>query len=387
MSRTKKSLKAKEPIKLRLKSLSNGNKSLYLDYYKEGVREYEFLKLYLIPETSPESKQANANTLQAANAIKAARLLELTNGKAGIKTANKNLALSDWIDTIIKKREQAQVSQATITALKCLKKHLQEYKPGVKLVAVNRGFCVGFADYLRTAKSFKCGKDKEPKQLSNTTQRTLLSRLSLILNEAIRAELIANNPNQLLTSTERIKKEETTREYLTANEVKKLIVTPIWEEAQHDKEAFLFCCFCGLRYSDVKALQWGNIKEESGKMRIEITMQKTGTAIIIPLSKEAINHLPERKGAKDSDPVFNLPKDYLTTYYRIQRLGELAGINKNLTFHISRHTFATLMLTAGADLYTTSKLLGHKEISTTQIYARIIDKKKAEAVNLLNNLF
>ena len=84
MAKKKKALKAKEPIKLRAKSLSNGNKSLYLDIYKDGKRTYEFLRLYIIPEVDETAKARNANTLQAANAIKAQKIIELTNDEAGV---------------------------------------------------------------------------------------------------------------------------------------------------------------------------------------------------------------------------------------------------------------------------------------------------------------
>jgi hypothetical protein len=88
MAKRKKTPKAKEPIRLRFKKLTNGNLSIYLDYYKEGARSYEFLKLYLVPEVDEAAKVRNKNTLQAANAIKSQRLIEVTNEGAGLtKTA------------------------------------------------------------------------------------------------------------------------------------------------------------------------------------------------------------------------------------------------------------------------------------------------------------
>ncbi|MEO3192635.1 Arm DNA-binding domain-containing protein [Parabacteroides distasonis] len=99
MAKKKKALKAKEPIKLRAKSLSNGNKSLYLDIYKDGKRTYEFLKLYIIPEVDETAKARNANTLQAANAIKAQKIIELTNDEAGVtkNTSRSKMLLIDWM--------------------------------------------------------------------------------------------------------------------------------------------------------------------------------------------------------------------------------------------------------------------------------------------------
>ena len=94
------------------------------------------------------------------------------------------------------------------------------------------------------------------------------------------------------------------------------------------------------------------------------------------------------RNAKQTDKVFNMPL-IEGNYYNVllKEWVKSAGITKKVTFHVARHTFATLELTAGADLYTTSKLLGHSNVTTTQIYAKIVDKKKAEAVNLVSNLF
>ena len=98
MARPKKQTKAKEPVTIRFKSLAKGSKSIYLDIYRDGVRSYEFLKLYLIPEKNDQDKAANLVTMDAANAIKARRVREIISGEAGIKDRpGKYLLLLDWM--------------------------------------------------------------------------------------------------------------------------------------------------------------------------------------------------------------------------------------------------------------------------------------------------
>ena len=96
--------------------------------------------------------------------------------------------------------------------------------------------------------------------------------------------------------------------------------------------------------------------------------------------------MPEKGEAKDDDKIFVLPAS-VNLSVGLDNWAKKAGIKKHVTFHTARHTFATMMLTLGADLYTTSKLLGHANVATTQIYAKIVDKKKIEAVNLVDGLF
>ena len=98
MPRVKKPAKVKEPIRLRMKDLANGNKSLYLDIYRDGKRTYEYLKMYLIPETDNNARVRNQTTMAAANAIKSKRIIQLTNGEAGIETREK-VFLLDWMET------------------------------------------------------------------------------------------------------------------------------------------------------------------------------------------------------------------------------------------------------------------------------------------------
>jgi len=95
--------------------------------------------------------------------------------------------------------------------------------------------------------------------------------------------------------------------------------------------------------------------------------------------------LPERGEENDSDFIFPLTHEG-TVNDTLQHWAKVAGITKHISFHAARHTHATMMLTLGADLYTVSKLLGHKNIATTQIYAKIVDKKKEEAIGLIPNL-
>lgn len=378
--------KIKEPIRLRSKQLSDGSKSLYLDKYTKGKREYEFLKLYLIPERTSDDKKVNAATLMAANAIKSERILQLTNIKAGISTSVADISLSDWIDTLIF-RKSGKISVSGIRGLTRIKKHLSRYVPDLKLTEVDKKVCIGFADYLRTAKSLRFSPGKESKPLAPATQAELFNIFSIILNEAVREEMIAANPARLLSSKEKISKPQSTREYLTPEEVKILMKTPIPQKAHDDKAAFLFGCFCGLRYSDIATLRWSNIStSEGGSLIVRTMMKKTGRPVVIPLSSEAVSFLPKTRDPNADACVFNLPQ-YAVTGRRIKKWVETSGIGKKVTFHVSRHTFATMMLTAGADLFVVSKLLGHSDISVTQIYARIVDKKKVEAVNLLSDLF
>ena len=135
-------------------------------------------------------------------------------------------------------------------------------------------------------------------------------------------------------------------------------------------------------------MKWGEITmSQDGNVQLETTMKKPGKTIWVPLSDNALRWLPERGDASDDDRVFaNLPDHASNADSRLKTLISHAGITKHVTFHVARHTFATLTLQYGADLYTVSKLLGHSNIRTTQIYAKIVDESKRRAVNLIPNI-
>lgn len=374
--------KAKEPIRLRFKKLANGNQSIYLDIYRNGVRTYEFLKLYLIPETTPFAKVQNKETLQAANAIKAQRIIDLTNEEAGIRpTSRKRILFTEWIDQYAEKAKLSHKGNGYTCMLSSTRRQLVNYMGNsakTKLLqSIDEDFCTGFISYLNNAIS------SSGKPLSGTTIYHYSRWLKDILQRAVVDELITRNPiDKLIQNKEMPTRPDVQMDYLTIDEVKHLMKTPLHHT--QIKQAFIFACFTGLRISDIINLKWSSIKTDGDAMRFEIIMKKTSKPLAGKIPKIAQEWMPQQT---DNPLVFhNLPTaNYIDVI--IRRWVALSGLKKRVTFHTARHTFATMGLTLGTDLYTISKLLGHKSIATTQVYAQIIDKKKDEASDLLDNAF
>lgn len=368
----------KEPIKLRTKQLANGSKSIYLDIYRNGVREYEFLKLYLIPERNRLDKQRNEETLRTAYAIKSQRIVSLQNAEYGFSVAHKSK-----INFIAYMRAQVNSykernSIAYSKSVKVTIEHLKLYRgENITLNQVNKSFLLGFIDYLDKVES------KHHKPLSEASKALYYNVVSIALNKAVKDDLIPLNPATKILYSDRPRKGNTTKEYLTLDEVKELIKTP----CKYDmlKRAFLFACFCGLRYSDIRRLTWNKMhKVDGNKFQVEIKQQKTGETLYLPLSENALSWLPEQKETNDN--IFLLPNSTTTIEKHLGIWSKTAGINKHITFHVARHTNATLMLYFGGDIYTVSKLLVHTSVKTTQVYAKIVDENKRKTVNLIPNI-
>lgn len=383
----------KEPIRLRGKETANGV-SLYLEQYltyqKKGEqtrakRDYEFLKLYLKPEISKTIQQENESTLRTANAIKAKRIVDIQNGEHGFKTTSSKdkASIIDFIDNYAQDElNNTGNKNSNYAQLKSLRAHLIAFA-GDKIIfkQLTSDFIRDFLFYLKTAKSFNC-KDGSS-VISETTRRKLFVKLKMTVKRAILKEVIRTNPFDKITKQETPKEPEGHREFLTLEEIKLLIATPC--RSNSIKQAFVFSCLTGLRYSDLKNLKFSNIKKDTnGNDILSIEMQKVSRNITIPLSNEALKWIPER--TNDSDLIFNLTKN--DNANRMLKNWVLkAGIEKHITFHCARHTSATLNLSLDIPITTVSALLGHSKVSTTQIYAKIIDSKKREGVEKQNGLF
>lgn len=383
----------KEPIKLRFKQLKDGNQSIYLDCYVNGIREYKFLNLYLRPDNSRENKMWNKEQLRLANAIKAQYIIDIQNGEFGFKDRNRTRKLSFLTyceDMAAEYEANGQTSCAVL--MRSAVKRMTAYKgKNITFNHIDKEFLIGFIEYLNSdIRDFdKESKDKKrkPKSLSEVYKEALFARIMVALNKAERDGIIVKNPGKDIDRKLKPHAEQKSRCYLTLDEIQKIIDTE-YKPDNDIKPAFLFCCFSGLRYSDVQKLTWGEITvSPEGYAQIETNMQKTGKDITIPLSDNALKWLPERADQTSASRIFyKLPDQVTNADVRLRTIIKKAGITKHVTFHVARHTFATLTLTYGADLYTVSKLLGHSNIRTTQIYAKIVDKSKRKAVNLIPKL-
>ena len=373
-----KNLKIKEPVRLRSKRIKNGNASLYLDIYCKGQRKYEFLRLYLVPEHTREDRERNRRSLQLANTMKARRLVELQEEQYSDPQALRKQRSNflDYIDRFTLERKKAYRSLAL-----GLKQHLMQYRGAhIPFCDLNKAFLTGFHHYLNGAQARGNVSKRRNRPLSQGSRWNYFNILSRLLNKACREGYLKTNPMHELNADERPKRGEPRRTYLTLREVRKLANTPF--RRREVKRAFLFSCLCGLRFSDIRRLTWSNLQTDSkGNLTAEIDQQKTGTRLYLPLSREAIKQLPY--SVKREGLVFKQLPDASYTDKLLKLWITAAGIRKNVTFHTARHTFATLGLTYGADLYTISKLLGHSNIRVTQIYADIINEKKREAVDAI----
>lgn len=386
MARPKKSAKFKEPVRIRERKLKNGNVSLYLDIYQHGVRKYENLNLYIVPGNDSITKDQNRHALMVANKVKAERILEIQN--QGIqhwdKIKQSSMTLVQWLMTY--EQSNGNFSQSTLKGRKEMRHKVEQFleeigRENITMKELDQEFCRRFMCFLRSAKH---GVKKDPTAtISQGAAHHHQAVLNGALNKAVREGIIPSNPLKMLDSKEKCSVPESMREFLTIDELKTLVNTPC--KNGEVKRAFLLSCFTGLRLGDVRALTWEKILVGSdGTKYIRCKMEKTQHVVEVPLSAEALSYLRETESP--STPIFTLPQTP-TVCHDIKKWIKAAGITKHITFHCARHTFATMMITLGADLYTTSKLLGHANITTTQIYSKIVDEKKVQAVNLVDGLF
>lgn len=374
----KRNSKSKEPVRIRFKKLANGSVSVYLAINVNGRRTYDYLKLYLVPETDQTAKLQNRQTMEAVYAIKAQRILQITNGAAGIKKDLRNkMRLVDWLK-IYQDRQVNKGKRGAKRWVRTMIFVIEGYDGGkdATLADIDHQWLTDFMIYLMNDYvTYKKTK------LTNGTVDNYLRCLKAAFNVAVEEGIMPTNP-MLALDRSHLKGTTYEREFLSVEEVKKLIDTPC--RRPDIKGAFLFSCFCGLRISDVRSLQWKHVVTAGGKMYLKITQFKTRRPLSIPLSRQALRWMPERGGAVEDEYIFPPLSKNMTV---LDDWAKEAGINKHITFHVSRHTFATMELTMGADIYTTSKLLGHTSVATTQIYAKVINSKKEEAVSLLDSAF
>lgn len=362
-------------IALRYKQTDSGKYSVYLDIYLKDEkgkadRRYEFLKIYVSRDYSKSKRIAgeDAEKMELAQSIRSKRELELYGTVSGLDRQNKwvNLSLFNYI------REDYQKTNRK--AYLVLIKHLEGFtgRKDVAFSVVNLAFIEKFQGYLL-------------KKMSHNSAVVYMGILKKFMRKAYKEEIITFNA---FVKHKMPYKQDSERNFLELHEIKILAETPIRFEP-NIRDAFLFSCFAGLRISDVRTLSYSHIQTEKDKdgnentimqLRPLKTTRTTGQILKVPLSQQALIILKSQKKKRGCDLVFHSLPTKNACNNRLKEWAKDAGITKRIHFHVSRHTFATLGLTSGIDIYTVSKLMGHTRLDATQVYAKIIDEKKRQEV-------
>lgn len=230
-------------------------------------------------------------------------------------------------------------------------------------------------DFKRFLLSAPQGGNK-PGTISQTTASTYFSILKAALKQAFIDEYLSTD---LAAKVKNIPPNNVRRNYLTEGELNKLANTPC--DIPVLKRAALFSALTGLRHCDIQKLRWSEVQRDGDSYRLNFTQQKTKEVEYMPISEQAYKLCGEPKEPRRL--VFEDLTDAAWISKPLKRWLDAAGITRKITFHCFRHTFATLQLANGTDIYTVSKMLGHTNVKTTQIYAKVVNEKKEQAANAI----
>ena len=369
-------------IQLRYKNLKSGKYSLYLDIFSKDdqgnqKRQYEFLKLYTKKDYSKLKNiiADDRNIVDLAEDIRKKREMELAGEIKGLRTKQRTTHQSalEYIRNYQKKTGDTHATS--------LLYHLNLFTEGqdIRFMDITPEWLTRFLEYFST-------------RVSHNTGKNYLKMLRARIMDAYRQDIININPFEKFDMPHEL---ETRRTTLDAEEVKQLVATP-FPSHPHVRLVFLFSCFTGLRVSDCEALQWSDISEETdpkGKrvhflnIRPIKTQTTSGKILKVPLTESALAVLDEvRKEKNQSETVFCDFPTPRNARNLLKLWAARAKIKKNVHFHVARHSFATISLTYGMDIYTVSKLLGHVNLRHTEIYAKIVDEKKRHEIQKLPTL-
>lgn len=375
-------------VTLRKKTISKGRLSLYLDFYPAITHpetgkptRREFLGLYIFEkQKTPFDKLHNTETLKIAESIRQKRenILnkpEIYSDYEKEQLRNKEKGERCFIEYFRKLADKRKTSNHDnwVSALN----YIESFTNGkLKFADLNEKFFEDFKEYLLTTKSKKSNKTT----LSRNSAASYFNKVKAALKQAYKDGILQIDLNAKISS---IKAVETRREYLTIEELNKLVKTPCNNDLL--KRAALFSALTGLRFSDIQKMVWGEIEYIEGRGYVlNYTQKKTNFIDYYPISVQAYSFTEGAENPKDmpqDKPVFEgLKYSAYHNKHLFQWIGA-AGITKDITFHCFRHTFATLQLFNGTDIYTVSKMLGHKDLKTTQVYAKIVDEAKRTAAN------
>ena len=382
--------------KLGAKVLSDGKESLFLDYYfgytkeinertgKEVVkvdRKREYLKLYLwqAPRT-PIERQQNKETLELAKKIRFERGQDLLESVEGYRLKkDRDINFLDYFQSYIDKYTKKDYRMIVI-ALKRFRDFLHDtpeynkFEKRIKPEQITKDIVEAYTEYLQSRSVGEGAK-------------SIYARFKKVIKYAVEHDVISKNPCNgiVIKVDEQILK----KEVLSPEEIQRLIATHYNNENPNIRRAFIFCLYCGLRYCDVKDLTFANVDYSNKLLKFEQNKTKGHSAnsgVIIPLNDGILSLIGEPISPNNRDEaIFPLPS-YEMCLKALKRWVKRAGINKHISWHCARHSFAVNILNNGANIKTVASLLGHSGLKHTEKYTRAIDSLKQEAINSLPKL-
>lgn len=396
--------KTKDNPKLEQKEMADGRISLYLEYYLGRVaepvlddhgeqvyytsgamegkpkmkishnRRKEHLNLYLIAKPrTPIERQINRETLELAKDIRAEREQELKEGTLGYRLKTKDLNFWDYLQTYQDNytKKDIRVVQLAIRRFKeFIDKEYRLYTRTIKTAQITPKMMGEFVEYLQTI-------------CKGTGAVTAWKRWKTLISNAVKESLFKKNPctGIVCTSDENI----LTKDILSMEEIRQLISTTYEGQNMEVRKAFIFSLYTGIRYCDVKDLAFKNIDRENRLLSFEQNKTKGHSkysGVTIPLNDGLLSLIGN---GEDYELLFKLPS-HTGCLKSLKSWTKKAGINKHITWHCGRHSFAVNILNNGANIKTVASLLGHSGLQHTEKYTRAIDKLKEDAINSLPEL-
>lgn len=386
--------------KLGAKVLSSGRESLYLEYYfgykKDGVhtnnrgqevdtvrvhRQRESLKLYLwqAPRT-PEERQQNKETLELAKKIRFERSQQLLEQAEGYRLKkDRQINFLDYYQVYLDNytKKDIRVMEMAFNRFKAFLNETPEYKryaQGLKPEHLTKGMMEDFADYIKSTSS-------------GTGITTIWKRFKKVVKYAREQNILLSNPcNDVKVSVD---ENILVKDILSEDEMKAMICTTYEGQNQNVRRAFILSMYCGLRFCDVKDLTFANVDYSNRLLKFEQNKTKghsKNSGVVIPLNDGLLNLIGKpQKGQNKDSLIFPLPS-HTMCLKALKHWTKRAGIEKHITWHCARHSFAVNILNNGANIKTVSDLLGHSSLVHTEKYTRAVDKLKEDAINSLPEL-
>lgn len=361
-------------VTIRERKLKDDRISLMLDIYIQGVRDVKSLKIYLLPDKGNATiKAQNKEKRRKAEIIRIKKENEIIDNSYGLPNSkHSNLKFLDYFKSM---KETKRGSLGNYGNWDSAYKVLSQYyrNKDVKLVDVTTLDLAEIREYF-----LDIYRTKANKKLSQNASSSYFNKVRICLNQAFEEGIIKS---PIVNKVKSIKPGDTHREFLLEEEFRSLIDVEC--ETPVIKSAFMFGVYTGLRFSDLLKLRWKDIRRsEDLGYYLAYQQEKTGSHEIHYIADEAMTFL-EFDDEKDAR-VFKGLKYSAWTNLKLREWMLKAGITKKITFHSARHTYATYLLTKGVDYPVLSKMLGHKDLKTTQIYAKVIDTKRVDAAKVFD---